>query len=170
MDETNGRKRESAHRRRLYWMSGSFVALLGALVVGGTALPSAVTAFARGPAMHDFMQWRMEKMLDRVDATAEQKQQIEEIVGRRMSALHDLHPDRGALHDSVVGVLTADEIDRDALEAIRAEQVERLVAASKLVTESLAEVAAVLDPDQRAELVRIAEEHRGGHHGRHRGH
>ena len=169
---TDSNTNRSTRRRALVLLSGGFVAVLFAGAIAIAAVPSTVAAFGRhaGHGMHNFMQWRMEKMLDGVEATDEQKQKIREIVESRMESLHELHPDREALHDRAIGILTADEIDREALEAFRAEQFEQLATASRLLSESLADVAEVLTSEQRVELAKLAEERHGGRGGRHRRH
>jgi len=158
-------------RRRLYWWSGGFVALLLALSMAIAAVPGSVAAFGRhhgGPGGHGFLEWRLERMLDDVGASDEQRATIQEIFESRREALSDLRPDRRALHERAVELLTADPIDRDALEALRAEHVERMSEASRVLAASLADAAEVLSKEQRVELAGLLEEHRGRHpHRRH---
>lgn len=171
-DDGAGRtgSRDRNLHRRAWWRSGGFVALLFAAAVGLAALPGTVAAFGRhgahgGHGRHGgdgggFPEWRMEKLLDEVEASDEQRDRIREIVETRKQSLGALHLRRGELHERVVELLTAEEIDRDALEALRAEQIERMAKASRVLADSLADVAEVLTPEQRVELARHVEERR----------
>ena len=153
-----------------------------ATVIAGLASGIGLTAFALGgghggwhrggfmgapldPAMVDE---RLDRMLTHVyaeiDATDAQKQQLAPIV---KGAAQDLLSLRGKMHDAhrqAVELLSRERIDRGALETLRADQLELVEAASKRLTQALADVADVLTPEQRKQLA----EHIGRWHG-HRG-
>jgi len=59
-------------------------------------------------------------------------------------------------------LLTAPTIDRTAIEAFRAEQVTKVDAFSKRVTQALTDAAEVLTPAQRTQVRERLESHRGG--------
>jgi len=97
-----------------------------------------------------------EKMADRVvgavDGTPEQRQRIAAIA---QAALTDLAPMREKARDGRrrgLELLRAPTVDRTAIEALRVEQVALADAASKRVTQALADSAEVLTPEQRARL------------------
>jgi periplasmic protein CpxP/Spy len=151
-----------------------------AAVVAGLASSIGLTAFALGgphggwhrggfmgapldPAMVDA---RLDHMLRHVyveiDATDAQKQQLAPIV---KGAAQDLLPLHGKMHDArrqAVELLSRESIDRGALETLRADQLQLVEAASKRLTQALADVADVLTPEQRKQLA----EHIGHWHGR----
>jgi Spy/CpxP family protein refolding chaperone len=112
----------------------------------------------RGPRHHGFSPGRIERMLDRVldrvDASTEQRQKITRIVERAADdvlAFRDKHLEgRKQLRE----VLAAQTIDRGKLEALRTEQLQLADGASKRITDALAEAAEVLNPSQREELSR----------------
>lgn len=87
-----------------------------------------------------------------VDATPEQKTKLEAIA---KAAAKELAPLRDKARDArkrAVELLAAPAIDREALERLRAEQIQSAEAASKRLTRALADVAEVLTPEQRKQL------------------
>jgi protein CpxP len=107
---------------------------------------------------------RLDEHLDRmlkhlyveVDATDAQKQQLAPIV---KAAARDLLPMRDrmrAARQSAVGLLSGPTVDRAALEALRAGQLQEAEQASRRLTQALADVADVLTPEQRKQLAERA--------------
>ena len=88
------------------------------------------------------------------DATAEQKARLKAIAGRvhaDMGAFHrQLHDAHGRAHALLLGPT----VDRAGLEALRAEQMRQLDAASRRLVDAIADAAEVLTPEQRQ---RVAE-------------
>jgi Spy/CpxP family protein refolding chaperone len=98
-----------------------------------------------------------------VDATDVQKQQLAPIV---KAAARDLLPMRDRIHDArqqAVTLLSQPTVDRAALEALRAGQLQLAEQASRRLTQALADAADVLTPEQRKQLAERA----GRWHGRH---
>ncbi len=100
-------------------------------------------------------------LLYKVEATDEQKARVQAILDRAIDDLEAAHPDREALHAQVKDVLTAETIDRDAIERLRAEQLERFDLASRRISSALADVAEALTVEQRTELAELAESFHG---------
>jgi Spy/CpxP family protein refolding chaperone len=96
-------------------------------------------------------------MLDEVEASDAQRRTIEPLVERTSARMHDIHTQAGDLHDELLGLLTAETIDRAALESVRAEAVALVDRASREMVEAMAGMAEVLTPDQRKEIAREAE-------------
>lgn len=115
------------------------------------------------PAMMDEHLDRMLKHLYvEIDATDAQKQQLAPIV---KSAVADLLPLRTQMRDGrrqAIALLSQDQIDRAALEALRADQLRLAEQASVRFTQALADMADVLTPAQRKQLA----ERVGRWHGR----
>lgn len=105
------------------------------------------------PAMVDEHLDRMLKHLYvEVDATDAQKQQLGPIV---KAAVRDLLPLRERARDArmqAVALLSQPQIDRAALEALRANQLQLAEQASKRLTQALADASDVLTPEQRKQL------------------
>ncbi|MGA1317844.1 MAG: Spy/CpxP family protein refolding chaperone [Rubrivivax sp.] len=101
-----------------------------------------------------------ERMLDRVQATDEQKTRIREIM---MAARKDLQARRDedkALRDQGAKLFSQAEIDPKAIESLRAQAMARRDAASKRMTQAMVEASRVLTPAQRQQLAQYAEHRR----------
>lgn len=156
------------------------VALIGTLILGSSL------AFAGGPRGWfghgrghggggfdpEMAQERAQRAADwitrYVDATPEQEAQIDAILGDAIDQLAANPPDPRASRDDVIAVLAAETVDRAALEDLRLEHLNRAEEFSRILTNTVANIAEVLTPEQRAELVEAAEHFHGrrGHHGR----
>jgi protein CpxP len=152
------------NRRR--WIGLSLIGVAGAGALGALF---AAPALGGGPFGHEHGRhgwgWRrhghalseerirahVEWMLRGVDASAEQIDEIARIAADAAKELHAAR-DRRADHAAITAALSAEVVDRAALETLRAEHVAALEAASHKLTETLAQVAEVLTPAQRAEL------------------
>ena len=98
----------------------------------------------------------IEMMIDKIapDATAQQKARLNEIAKSAFADLHPVHAQLRDAHKRVHELLMQPVVDRMALEAIRAEQVQRVDAVSKRLLTAVADAAEILTPEQR---VRFAE-------------
>lgn len=165
----------SSHRR--FFRPAAIVTVI---VIAGLAIGIGLKALAYG---HGFGGWhrggfmggpidpaRLDEHLDRmlkhlyveVDATDAQKQQLAPIV---KAAVRDLLPMRDRMRDArmqAVALLSQPTVDRAALEALRANQLQLAEQASRRVTQALADAADVLTPEQRKALAdRIVRWHGG---------
>jgi Spy/CpxP family protein refolding chaperone len=143
--------------------------ILGVALVGGL-VGAATTSFSQGfgPPWHMTVRGPMgpmttEQLVDRadravrhvaieLDATPEQQQKLEAIV---KSAITDLAPMRdkiGTARQKVRELLTAPNVDRAAIEKLRAEQVATMDTLSKRIAQAVGDAAEVLTPDQRRKL------------------
>jgi protein CpxP len=102
--------------------------------------------------MAEHLQVHVQHVLDEVDATAEQKAQVKDIVAAATKDLEALHEQHGGVHKQLHEIFTAPTIDRVKLEAVRAEHMQALDAASKRCATALADAAEVLTPEQRKTL------------------
>ncbi|HHZ08964.1 MAG TPA: Spy/CpxP family protein refolding chaperone [Rhizobiales bacterium] len=111
-----------------------------------------------GPGMHasmgrGFGEYRLERMLEGLDATPEQADKIRAIVD---AARDDLMPALDGMRETrekVAELLGAATIDRAAAETLRAERVAAMDQASRRLTAAILDAAEVLTPEQRARLV-----------------
>lgn len=147
------------------WVWGRRVAA-GALLIGIGVLPGFAlgASHVAGWIMHgpgprfdlahaiERVDHRVDKVLDRVDATDEQKSKVSGIAKAALSDLSAMGVNPWDARGKFVELLRADTVDPAALEALRAEQVGKIDAASKRVVSALSEAAAVLTPQQRKEL------------------
>lgn len=113
-----------------------------------------------GGRMGGFDPARMEERADRMiqhiaielDATGEQRERLRAVV---RGAVRDLAPMREkamAARGQAGTLLTADRVDRTAIESFRAEQVALAESFSKRVSQALADAAEVLTPEQRIKV------------------
>lgn len=158
-----------------------------ATLIGGIAAGIGVKAFAD---TGDHMRWhrgmmhasytpeqaeaRMGRMLKHfyveIDATEAQKQKLDPIVKQ---AAKDLMPLRTKMHEARkqgAALLSAETIDRGAIESFRTQQLQLADAASKRFSQAIADVAEILTPAQRKDLAKRLEKmgpgmHGGMHHG-----
>jgi len=112
--------------------------------------------FMSGPMDPAQVDERLDRMLKHlyveIDATEAQKQKLAPIV---KAAAKDLLPLRGRMSEARrkgVELLAAERIDRAAIEALRAEQVQAAEAATRRMSAALLDVAEVLTPEQRKDL------------------
>ncbi|HEY7435301.1 MAG TPA: Spy/CpxP family protein refolding chaperone [Methylomirabilota bacterium] len=160
--------------RRRFFRRAAITTVLATVAtgIGLTAL-----AYGHGHGWHrggfmsaDLDPAKLDEHLDRmlkhlyveVDATEPQKQQLAPIV---KAAARDLLPMRDRMRNArrqAVTLLSQPAIDRAALEALRADQLQLAEQASRRLTQALADVADVLTPAQRKQLAERA----GRWHGR----
>jgi Spy/CpxP family protein refolding chaperone len=166
-------------RRRGLWILGP---VLAALALGGASI-SAAHAQAReqeqeqaqeqamdptdaGAMAGGFMARRMERLLDKVGATASQRSQIEGIWNGLRPQLKALHQQHGAVRRQIVGALTAATISPPAVEQLRQQSMGLAEKTSALLTQGFVQTAQVLTPDQRKQVQSILAQERGRfHHG-----
>ena len=151
-------------RRRFFWRAAIATVIAGLVAVIGTR------AFAHGggycgwhrggfmgasldPATLDaHLDRALKHLYVEIDATDAQKQELGPIV---KAAAQDLLPVRARMHDArrqAVELLSQQNIDRIALETLRADQLKLAEMASQRFTHALADVANVLTPEQRQQL------------------
>ncbi len=160
--ETHPQPNPERRRRRTLWR----LSLLGG--VGALGLALAVSIPVRAGHGHgwmrdgEFFEFVIERKLERIDATEEQRTRVLEIAGDAREALLALRGDetpRAALHD-FIDQLVSDPDAADTLEALRSAQIERVEAGSRILVDAMARMASELTPEQREAL---AAQHRERH-------
>jgi len=97
-----------------------------------------------------------------IDASDAQKQQLDPIVKQAAKDLLPLRDKARAARTKAIELLTADTVDRTAIEALRAEQLALAEEGSRRIAQAIADVAEVLTPAQRKEIAHRLERHRRG--------
>ncbi len=148
----------NAPRRRRPWL---FVLFIGIAAVFGFAAGNVHSLPWQHWGWHHrfdteeinfFVQHRVNRALSEVDATPEQREKADAIAKKAVEDLMAMRNDQESTRGKVLAVLTADTIDRSALEALRAEKLSMADAASKRVVQVVADIADVLKPEQRRKL------------------
>jgi Spy/CpxP family protein refolding chaperone len=93
-----------------------------------------------------------ERMLDAVGASAEQKTRVRDIFKAAQDDLRKQHESGQAMHQQMLALLAAPQIDAAAAEALRQQQSARHDAASKRMLTAMLDASAVLTPEQRQKL------------------
>jgi Spy/CpxP family protein refolding chaperone len=159
--------------RRRFWVGGGILAGLAALV----AVTPRAWAF-RGLAGHGFgghgrhafgaqlmkdpaaakqhAGMAVEWVLRGVNATDEQKQQAKRITDRLIDEIGPSIEKHRGFREAVARELAKPEIDREALERLRRDEIALADQASKQAMAAIADLGEVLTPEQRAELVAFA--------------
>ncbi len=164
-----------SHPARLY-LAGLSLALAGAFAVGVQAAPGGPgmmgqgTMMAQGPmggpggpggygghgghggpgvGMFGGM---MIRMLDRVNATPEQRTQIQQIMRKQASEMGAQREAGRALRQQAMTLFAQPTVDADAVEALRQKQLAMHDAASQRMTAAMLEISRVLTPDQRKQM------------------
>ena len=158
--------RTSGRKARPRWILMSIAGAL-VLVIGGMTW-SAVAYSGKswhGEKFERFVEWKVEDMLDEVEATDDQREKVSAITTAALADMGEFRDFRREGRQALVEALTQETVDREALEALRQSKLETADRASRRLLTALADVAEVLTPAQRAEL---AEEwaSRGWHRGR----
>ena len=102
-----------------------------------------------GLPMHGRM---VDKMLDSVNATAEQRAQVKQITERAAADMKSQHDSGRALREQGMKLFTQPVVDANAAEALRAQMMQQRDQASRRMLQTLLEVSRVLTPEQRKTL------------------
>lgn len=159
-----------SHPARLY-LAGLSLALAGAFASSVQAAPGGPgmmgqgsMTMAHGPmggsggrgghggaggGMFDGM---MTRMLDRVNATPEQRTQIQQIMQKQAGEMRGQREAGRALRQQVMAQFAQPTVDAAAVEALRQQQLAMHDAASKRMTAAMLEVSRVLTPEQRKQM------------------
>ena len=143
----------------------------GAALLIGLALATQADAgwFRHRGRGHDPGQMRehafraVSHVLSRVGASDEQHDAARAIVDETFVELAEIRLDRRVLHGEVMALVSAETVDRDAIEALRVEKLASADLASRVLTRGLVELAEVLTPEQRAQLQELGEGHPSWH-------
>ena len=149
----------------------AFAAVGGAAAAQHAASDSQAMSLTANPAaLADHLAMFSQHLYTETGATAEQKAQLDPILRQASTDLAALHGQLQSSHGKALQALTQDSVDRDALEAARAEHVRVFDLASQRMTKLAADIADVLTPAQRKALAdHIAQHHAAGHMGMHGG-
>lgn len=99
------------------------------------------------------MQGRMvERMLDRVNASAEQRAQVRQIAERAAADMKAQRESGRALRQQAATLFTQPVVDASAAEALRQQMLQQHDQASRRTLQAMLEVSRVLTPEQRKQL------------------
>jgi Spy/CpxP family protein refolding chaperone len=96
----------------------------------------------------------LERALDSVNATADQKAQIKAIATAAQADLRALRQQGRSLREQGMALLTAPNVDARAAEALRQQMLAQHDQASKRMLQAMLDTARVLTPEQRQQLAK----------------
>ena len=155
--KTIGTHRKNGRGRKAFWIT----AVLAGLVVAWFAWDGR-PARAHGMRGHagfdrqgsaEEVAERLDRMLDHLDATGPQKEQVAAIIADLVRELEALHGEKQALFVEISKAMTSEQPDREALARARSKTVNLATRAVEQTFDALAELSLVLTPEQRAEIV-----------------
>ncbi|HVK30936.1 MAG TPA: Spy/CpxP family protein refolding chaperone [Burkholderiaceae bacterium] len=139
------------------------VAVLGTLTLSAWAQPGGHGGHrgmhGDGPGMM-FSGRGLDRMLDSVNATTEQRAQVKQIAERTMADMKTQREAGRANREQLMKLFTAPVVDANAVEAARQQQMQQHDQASRRFTQAMVEVSRVLTPEQRKQLAERAAKRR----------
>lgn len=108
-----------------------------------------------------FMQRRLERMMDHVNATPAQESQIKAVFANHKEKIKALHQERRQLHEASRAVLTAPTIDAAAIESVRTKMVAQADKGSRVFAELALQVGQILTQAQRQQMAEHMKHGRG---------
>jgi periplasmic protein CpxP/Spy len=134
----------------------------GVLIVpiGGTPMLASWSKTAPGAHMHGgpgmmglpMRGHMLAHMLDSVNATPEQRAQIDQITSAAKTNMQGQWQAGRALHTQMMQLLTQPVVDANAVEALRQQMLQQHDTLSKGMTQTMVQIANVLTPAQRSQL------------------
>jgi Spy/CpxP family protein refolding chaperone len=122
-----------------------------------------------GAGMHDGAGWggpgammggMLYRMLDRVNATPEQRTQVQQIMDRARSEMQAQHQAGRGLRDEALALFAQPNVDAGAAEALRLKMQAQHDAASKRMLQGMLDIAKVLTPEQRKQMAEFMKQRR----------
>lgn len=144
-------------RARRWIIAATLVAAIGATGAAGASMAAEGFGAMHGRGHHGPVDAataarHIDKMIAKIapDATEQQKARLAEIAKSAFADMQPMHAQLREAHKHAYALLMAPVIDRVALEALRAEQMNRMDALSKRMLAAVADAADILTPEQRA--------------------
>jgi periplasmic protein CpxP/Spy len=134
-----------------------------ATLAGGLAAGIGFKTFARGGGHEMHLDRMLKHLYVELDATEAQKAKLEAIAKQAAKDLLPMRDNLRAGRGQAIELLTQERVDPNAIEALRARQLQLADQASRRLTQAIAEAADVLTPAQRKELAAHVARRRWGH-------
>jgi len=112
---------------------------------------------------------RIEDALDEIKVTDAQRAKVHAARDRVFAVIGEIHAGRAADLNAALELFTADKIDAQKVEALRAKHTAEMRRAGDAVTQAITEVHDTLDAAQRKAIVEFVRAHRPAGHWGHPG-
>jgi Spy/CpxP family protein refolding chaperone len=127
--------------------------------LGGVAYASGATGHHQHPRTPEEVRAHVDTMIDhlitKVDGSVDQRAALRAIAGRTLPQMEALHAEGRDLKVEFHDLLTAEKIDRAALEVARKDGLDLADRGSKVLVTTLADVAETLTPAQRRKIADV---------------
>ncbi len=137
-------------RRYLWWIAGALVLIIAG---AGWAVIDRYEWRRDGPGLERFVEKRIDRMLERVDATESQRTRIRDIVDEAIVDMQAFRSLKLETWQALLDNFKQETINREALENLRQKTVETMDQMSRRMVTALADAAEILTPEQRNELI-----------------
>ena len=129
-------------------LTGAFVAVAQAQTAGAPQAPAG-HAFAHGGHGGGRM---IERMLDSVNASADQRSRIHDIMKSAMTDLRAQRQAASGLREQAMSLFAQPTVDARAVESVRQQMLQQHDQSSRRWMQALLDASAVLTPEQRVQL------------------
>lgn len=136
------------------------VAVLGSATLSAWAMPHGGGGHGGSGMGMMFGGRGLDRMLDSVNASAEQRTQIKAITERAAADMKAQRDAGQSTRDQFMTLFTQPTVDANAAEALRAQQMQRHEQASRRMTQAMIEVSRVLTVEQRKQLAERMQQRR----------
>lgn len=172
MDQPNSPSTSSASApatRRRFFTGLAAGGIIGALLAGAASAWShgegpgwhgrgwCRAASADPAAQQERVAFATEWVLDRIEATPEQREQAQAVIAGVLQDLVPLRDEHRQNRDAFLTALAQPAVDRTTLDGLRQAELALADRASTRLVTGLADLSDILTPEQRAELIRMAD-------------
>lgn len=147
-------------RRFKFIIAGLVAAVIGVAGVGAVAMHKHHAMWHDSERFSEFVDHKLDKILDRLDATEQQKAKMKPILQEASKDVRKMAFEMRNSRDAYMVALLGNTVDRQTVETLRAEQVKAMDQASERVAKALTDAAEILTPEQRAKIAKKLERHR----------
>jgi len=146
------RHRHACNRKHSHWHKAivGVLAIVGVISVTNIAFGNEQFDGRHHPGAHPVK--AVMHMLDNVNASDAQREQVKTIFDAHAASLKTLHESGRELQKQMRTLLYAPTIDRAAIEEVRQKKVANMDQTSREMTAMMADVSEVLTPDQRQQV------------------
>jgi Spy/CpxP family protein refolding chaperone len=140
-----------------------FAAVIGSVTLSAWAMPhgGGHGMHGGGPGMGMMFGGRgLERMLDSVNATPEQRTQIKAIAEKAAADLKTQRDAGRSTREQMMNLFTQPTVDANAAEALRAQAMQQHDQASRRMLQAMVDVSRVLTPEQRKQLAERMQQRR----------
>ena len=153
MSDPNDTQKTTGRKPRTRWI---LMGIAGALVLAIAGTTWSAVGYSKrdwdGDKLEHFVEWKTDYMLDQVEASDDQRTKVQAIVTSALADMEEFRDLKREGRQDLVAALSADTIDRDALEGLRLRKIEAVDRMSQRMLTAIADAAEVLTPAQRKEL------------------